>query len=247
MSEGAGQERLLIVLPAYNAARTLEATLGDIPATLKAELLLVDDASSDETVALARRLGLEVLVHAQNRGYGANQKTCYRAALERGVTYVAMLHPDRQYDGGRLPAMLEILQRGEAELVLGSRFLSRDPRHDGMPSWRYWGNRGLTWVQNGVYGQALSEYHTGLRAYRADALARLPLEACSDDFLFDQELLAYALLEGMRIREVETSCRYEQSSLSISWVGSIRYGLGSLKVLGQYLGKKMIWQDRKEG
>lgn len=219
-----------VVLPAYNAARTLEATLASIPAWLSSQILLVDDASHDDTVRRALELGLRVRQHPQNRGYGANQKTCYAWALEDGAHTVVMLHPDNQYEGAQIPALLEPLRRGEAEVVLGSRFLGHDPRRAGMPHWRYLGNRGLTTLQNRLYRAQLSEYHTGMRAFLASALEQLPLEHNSDGFIFDQEILSQAFLAGLRVKEVPVGCRYEAASSSISLGQAIMYGLRTCHV-----------------
>ena len=223
-----------VVLPAYKAARTLQATVESIPEPLRAGVLLVDDASPDGTVEQARALGLKVRVHSKNRGYGGNQKTCYAWALEEGAIYIVMLHPDNQYEGDRIPALLEPLQRGEADIVLGSRFLGRDPRDAGMPGWRYRGNRALTTLENQVFGLNLTEYHTGMRAFRASALRRLKLERNSEGFLFDQEILAQAVAAGLRIVEVPVGCRYEADSSSISLGRSMEYGLRTLALLGRY-------------
>lgn len=223
--------RTLVVLPAYNAARTLQATLQDIPSDFVCELLLVDDASTDQTVTLARSLGLDVVMHPRNRGYGANQKTCYAEAIRRGAELVIMLHPDHQYDASVLPALRETLMSGNADIVLGSRLLDRDPRLTGMPPWRYLGNRFLTACQNRVLGLSLSEYHTGLRGFRVDALRRLPLERFSDDFVFDQQILIAAARAGLRIHEVPAGCRYFPEASSISFRRSVRYGLETLLAL----------------
>lgn len=223
--------RILVVLPAYNAQATLAATLGDIPPGLGAERLLVDDASRDRTVEIARALGLEVVVHPQNRGYGGNQKTCYTHALRRGAARILMLHPDHQYGADALPAMVEALDAG-ADVVLGSRFLGPPSDRGGMPWWRALGNGALTAAQNMALGLHLSEYHTGLRGYRAEALARLPFHRFDDGFLFDQQLLVTAARMGMTIAEVRARARYFPDASSISFKDSVAYGLATLKLIG---------------
>lgn len=229
-----GAARVLVVLPAYNAEKTLQATLQDIPPGFPCDILLVDDASRDGTVALARTLGLEVRVHPVNRGYGANQKTCYQTAIAQGVDVVIMLHPDHQYDASSLPALLDAVTTGGADIALGSRFHNRNPRQDGMPEWRYLGNRLLTTCQNRVWGLQLSEYHTGLRAFRVSALKRLQLERCSDGFLFDQQILAQAVAAGLSVVEVPTRCRYFEDASSIPFPAAVRYGLETLQILWEF-------------
>ena len=188
--------RLVIVMPAYNAARTLERTYADIPHDLVHKIILVDDVSRDETVDIARQLGLDVIIHSQNRGYGGNQKTCYDAALAAGAEIVVMLHPDYQYDATRIPALIAPIAGGTHDLMLGSRFLG-DPLAGGMPRWKYVSNRFLTGLENLAFGLHLSEYHTGLRAYSRRLLETVPYELNSDDFVFDQELIAQVVAAGM--------------------------------------------------
>src|SRR4029077_3104335 len=180
--------RIIIVMPAYNAARTLERTYADIPHDIVSGIILVDDVSHDETVDIARQLGLDVIIHPQNLGYGGNQKTCYDAALAAGADIVVMLHPDYQYDATRIPALVAPIAAGERDLMLGSRFLG-DPLAGGMPRWKFVSNRSLTVVENWAFGLHLSEYHTGLRAYSRRLLETIPYRLNSDDFVFDQELI----------------------------------------------------------
>jgi len=221
-----------VVLPAYNAAGTLERTLDEIPAGVD-RILLVDDASRDGTVELARRLGLETYAHATNRGYGANQKTCYRAAIGGRGEVVVMLHPDYQYSPRLVGAMAAMVASGHYDVVLGSRILGGSARAQGMPWWRYVANRGLTAFENLLLGSKLSEFHTGYRAFRREVLETLPLAENSDDFVFDNQILAQALAAGYRIGEVSCPTRYFAEASSIGFARSVRYGFG---VLGVALG-----------
>ncbi len=228
--------RVVIVMPAYNAAQTLERTYADIPHAIVDKIILVDDVSRDQTVDIARNLGLEVIVHRQNRGYGGNQKTCYGAALEAGADVVVMLHPDYQYDATRIPALIEPILDGRADLMLGSRFLG-DPLAGGMPRWKYVSNRFLTIVENLAFGLHLSEYHTGLRAYSRHLLETIPYRLNSDDFVFDQELIAQVVAGGMRSRigEVAVPTRYFEEASSVGFQRSVVYGLSTLRVVARYL------------
>ena len=228
--------RVIVVMPAYNAARTLERTYADIPHELVGRIILVDDVSHDETVDVARQLGLDVIVHRQNRGYGGNQKTCYEAALGQGADVVVMLHPDYQYDATRIPALIEPILTNERDLVLGSRFLG-DPLAGGMPRWKYVSNRFLTIVENVAFGLRLSEYHTGLRAYSRALLETIPYQLNSDDFVFDQELIAQVVAAGMRDRigEIAVPTRYFQEASSVGFKRSVVYGLSTLRVVARYL------------
>ena len=227
---------VVIVMPAYNAAQTLERTYADIPHDLVHKIILVDDVSRDETVAIARQLGLDVIIHAQNRGYGGNQKTCYDAALEAGADIVVMLHPDYQYDATRIPDLIAPIAAGTHDLMLGSRFLG-DPLAGGMPTWKYVSNRFLTTVENIAFELHLSEYHTGLRAYSRRLLERIPYHANSDDFVFDQELIAQVVAAGMRRRigEIAVPTRYFEEASSVGFRRSVVYGLSTLRVVGRYL------------
>ncbi len=230
------QQRLVIVMPAYNAAQTLERTYADIPHHLVDRIILVDDVSRDETVDIARQLGLDVIVHRQNRGYGGNQKTCYDAALEAGADVVVMLHPDYQYDATRIPALIEPILRDRRDLMLGSRFLG-DPLAGGMPPWKYVANRFLTTVENIAFELNLSEYHTGLRAYSRRLLETIPYHLNSDDFVFDQELIAQVVAAGMRNRigEVAVPTRYFDEASSVGFQRSVVYGLSTMRVVLRYL------------
>ena len=228
--------RLVIVMPAYNAARTLERTYADIPHDLVHKIILVDDVSRDETVDIARQLGLDVIIHSQNRGYGGNQKTCYDAALAAGAEIVVMLHPDYQYDATRIPALVAPIAAGTRDLMLGSRFLG-DPLAGGMPRWKYVSNRFLTGLENLAFGLHLSEYHTGLRAYSRHLLETVPYDLNSDDFVFDQELIAQVVAAGMapRIGEIAVPTRYFDEASSVGFRRSVVYGLSTLRVVARYL------------
>ncbi len=228
--------RVVIVMPAYNAARTLERTYADIPHDLVHRIILVDDVSRDQTVDIARQLGLDVIIHSQNRGYGGNQKTCYDAALAGDADIVVMLHPDYQYDATRIPALIAPIAAGERDLMLGSRFLG-DPLAGGMPRWKYLSNRFLTGLENRVFGLHLSEYHTGLRAYSRHLLETIPYRLNSDDFVFDQELVAQVVAAGMsdRIGEVGVPTRYFDEASSVGFRRSVVYGLSTLRVVARYV------------
>ena len=221
-------KRIIVVLPAYNAERTLEATVRELPDTVD-EIILVDDRSSDQTVALARRLGLRVIVHEHNRGYGGNQKTCYAEALDRGADVVVMNHPDYQYSPLLVTALASMVAYGVYDLVLGSRILVGGARKGGMPLYKYISNRALTLFQNLLTGARLSEYHTGYRAFDRGLLEALPLRENSEDFVFDNQMLAQAIVYGARIGEVSCPTRYFPEASSINLRRSIVYGLGVLR------------------
>ena len=231
----AARPRVIVVMPAYNAARTLERTYADIPMEIVDRIILVDDVSRDETVDIARNLGLDVIVHRQNRGYGGNQKTCYDAALRAGADVVVMLHPDYQYDATRIPALVAPIANGDLDLMLGSRFLG-DPLAGGMPRWKYVSNRFLTIVENVAFGLALSEYHTGLRAYSRRLLETIPYHLNSDDFVFDQELIAQVVaVGGMQIGEIGVPTRYFEEASSVGFKRSVVYGVSTLRVVVRFL------------
>lgn len=221
--------RVAVVLPAYNAATTLKRTVDEIDRTVVDHLVLVDDASTDETIEEAKRLDLEPIIHARNLGYGANQKTCYAAALDLGADIVVMVHPDYQYSPRLVPAMAAMISSGEYDFVLASRILAQSAVDRGMPRYKYVSNRALTFFENVVLGQKLSEYHTGFRAYSADLLRCLPLERNSNDFVFDNQVIAQAIAAGARIGEISCPTRYEEESSSISFRRSVTYGVGVLR------------------
>lgn len=234
------QQRIAVVLPAYNAELTLRATYAEIPRDIVDDVILVDDSSTDRTAALARELGIFTLVHDRNLGYGANQKTCYRAALERGADIVVMLHPDYQYTPKLINAMASMIAVGEFDVVLASRILGVGALAGGMPVYKYLFNRALTAAQNMLVGHKLSEYHTGYRAWSRRVLEALPLLNNSDDFVFDNEMLAQAIFHRFRIGEVSCPTRYFPEASSINFSRSVVYGLGvlatSLKFRLQRLG-----------
>jgi len=227
--------RIGIVLPAYNAESTLSRTVAELDRGLIDEIVLVDDASTDQTVALARRLGLNPIRHERNRGYGGNQKTCYRRVLELGADIIVMVHPDYQYSPRLVPAMAAMIAYGEYDLVLGSRILAQNSVARGMPRYKYAANRFLTLAENIMLRQKLSEYHTGLRAFSSTLLAGLPFERNSDDFIFDNQIIAQAIAAGARIGEVSCPTRYDTDSSSINLRRSIRYGVGVLGTCVQYV------------
>jgi glycosyltransferase involved in cell wall biosynthesis len=222
--------RIVIVMPAYNAAQTLERTLQEVPPDLVDHILLVDDGSHDDTAALARRLNLETHVHPRNRGYGGNQKTCYRLALDRQADIVAMIHPDYQYTPKLLRAVCSMIAEGGYDVVLGSRILCGGAWRGGMPRYKYVANRFLTAFENLCLGQKLSEYHTGYRAYHRRVLEAVDFERFSEDFVFDNQMLAEIILGGWNIGELSCPTRYFAEASSINFRRSCRYGLGVLRV-----------------
>jgi glycosyltransferase involved in cell wall biosynthesis len=245
-------QRIAVVLPAYNAARTLQRTVDEIPVEIVDDIVLTDDASSDETVQLARDMGLHTLRHKGNRGYGANQKTCYTAALSRGADIVVMLHPDYQYSPRLLTAMASMIAFGEFDAVLGSRILGKGALRGGMPVYKYASNRLLTFAQNLLMGEKLSEYHTGYRAWSRRVLSRLPLLACSDDFVFDNQMLAQCIHFGFRVGEISCPARYFPEASSINFRRSVAYGVGVLRTSMQFrlkhcgLARPSIFEDNAE-
>jgi glycosyltransferase involved in cell wall biosynthesis len=221
-------KRIVVVLPAYNAARTLERTVAEIPRDIVDEILLVDDFSRDETAEVARKLGLRVFAHGQNFGYGRNQKTCYSEALRLNADIVVMLHPDYQYEPRLVTPMAAMIASGVYDVVIGSRILGGRARSGGMPLYKYVSNRFLTLVQNLFVGAKLSEYHTGYRAFSSDVLRSLPLLLNSDDFVFDNEILAQIIYFDHRIGEISCPASYFPEASSINFQRSVKYGLGVL-------------------
>lgn len=227
--------KIVAVLPAYNAESTLAATLADVPVGAVDEFLLVDDGSTDRTVQVAREMGLTVIEHPQNRGYGGNQKTCYRYALERGADIVVMIHPDYQYDSRVIPHAVGIIELGICDVVLGSRIRSRDEAmRGGMPVYKYVSNRFLTAVENLALGQNLGDFHSGFRVYRRGVLEKVPFESNSDDFVFDTQFLVQAIHLGFRLGDIPVPVRYFAEASSINFKRSLRYGISTLGVVGQF-------------
>jgi glycosyltransferase involved in cell wall biosynthesis len=221
--------KICVVLPAYNAARTLEQTVREIPADIVDDVILVDDASTDDTMQLANKLAVFAVRHDRNRGYGGNQKTCYRLALERGADIVIMLHPDYQYTPKLLLPMASMLSSGFFDVVLGSRILGTGALAGGMPLYKYIANRVLTLVQNLLIGHKLSEYHTGYRGFTRSVLTALPLERNSDDFIFDNQMLSQVIYMGLRVGEISCPAKYFAEASSLNFRRSLTYGLGVLK------------------
>jgi glycosyltransferase involved in cell wall biosynthesis len=227
-------KRITVVLPAYNAAKTLRRTVEQIPREVVDDIILTDDASQDNTHELSKELGLHVIRHDTNRGYGGNQKTCYTAALARGADIVVMLHPDYQYSPRLVSAMAALITSEEYDVALGSRILGKGALSGGMPLYKYISNRVLTLLQNILVGQKLSEYHTGYRAWSRDVLERLPLLLGADDFIFDNEMIVQAIHFGFRIGEISCPTRYFEEASSISFRRSVTYGLGVLSTSIRY-------------
>lgn len=226
--------RVAVVLPAYNASQTLARTFAEIPMDIVDDVILVDDASTDSTAALAHRLGIHTIIHARNGGYGANQKSCYTAALAKGADIVVMVHPDYQYTPRLITAMAGMIASGHYDAVFASRILGGGALSGGMPRYKYVANRLLTAFQNLLMGAKLSEYHTGYRAWSRKVLEQLPLLACSDDFVFDNEMIAQAVFAGSRIGEISCPTKYFPEASSINFRRSCVYGLGVLRTAITY-------------
>src|SRR5437660_6482972 len=237
--------KVIAVLPAYNAERTLAATLADIPVGAVDEVLLVDDGSTDRTVELAREMGLTVIQHPENRGYGGNQKTCYRYALEHGADVVVMIHPDYQYDARVIPHAIAFIELGICDVVLRSRVRSRaEAISGGMPWWKYLANRALTGFENLALGQNLGDFHSGFRVYRREVLEKVPFERNSDDFVFDTQFLAQAVRLGFRLGDIPVPVRYFDEASSINFRRSLQYGLSTLSVMAQFwLDRLRLWRS----
>ncbi|WP_299467598.1 glycosyltransferase family 2 protein [uncultured Gimesia sp.] len=232
--------KTIVVMPAYNAAPTLLKTLSDLPVNVVDEIILVDDGSTDGTVDLALREGLTVIQHKQNRGYGGNQKTCYQYALEHGAEYVVMLHPDYQYDSRVVGIAIQLLKLGICDVVMGSRIRTRqEALAGGMPAWKYLANRLLTITENIVLGQNLGDFHSGFRAYRREVLETIPFEHNSNDFVFDSQFLAQAVYFDFRVGDIPVPVRYFPEASSINFRRCVKYGLGTLAVLGRFWAQKL--------
>lgn len=235
MSVPANNKKVAVVLPAYNAAKTLEKTLNDIPSEWVDDIILVDDFSSDNTAEVSRGLGLKTFSHAENLGYGANQKTCYAKAFEFGADIAVMVHPDHQYDPKAIPELIKPIAAGEADAVFGSRMIfPKDALKGGMPYWKFFANIFLTKIENFILGLGLTEYHSGFRAYGVSALKRVPLEKNSNDFVFDTEIIVQFKIAGFKIKEIPIPTRYFPEASMIGFRRSAVYGLSILKVMAKY-------------
>ncbi len=239
------QHKVIAVLPAYNAERTLAATLADMPAGCVDEVILVDDGSKDRTVQVAREMGLTVIVHDKNKGYGGNQKSCYRTALEHGADIVVMIHPDYQYDSRIIPHAVGIIELGICDVILGSRIRSRqEALAGGMPIYKYISNRALTIFENMALGQNLGDFHSGFRVYRRKVLETIPFELNSDDFVFDSQFLAQAVRLGFRLGDLPVPVRYFDEASSINFKRSLRYGLLTVGVMAHFwLDLLRLWRS----
>jgi glycosyltransferase involved in cell wall biosynthesis len=236
--------KTIVVMPAYNAARTLERTLADIPPGSTDRIILVDDCSRDDTVAIAQRLGLEVVRHERNTGYGGNQKTCYRLALEAGADIVVMIHPDYQYDSRLVPYLTGLIRDGVCDVVCGNRIRTRrEALGGGMPAYKYVANRSLTFIENLLMGQNLGEWHSGLRAYSREVLETIPWERNSDAFVFDCQFLIQAAAFGFRLGDIPVAARYFEEASSIRFASSVRYGLTSLGSIGRFYLHRAGWKS----
>ncbi len=227
--------RIVIVLPAYNAAQTLEKTYADIPREKIHRIILVDDVSQDQTVEIAKALGLSVVIHIQNRGYGGNQKTCYLEALKEDADVVVMLHPDHQYDSKLVPEMAEPILSGKADMVMGSRILNGRALEGGMPFWKYLANRVLTTAENMLFRTNLTDCHSGFRAYSRKLLTTVPFLLNSDDFVFDSQMIAQTVYMGFRIGEIPVQARYFPEASSVNFKVSTIYGLKTVAVMLRFL------------
>ena len=234
-------KRVVVVMPAYKAESTLRRTYGEIPSDIVDDVILVDDASPDRTVAVAQDLGLHVLTHERNSGYGANQKTCYREALRRGADIVVMVHPDYQYTPKLITAMAAMISSGVYQAVMASRVLGRGALAGGMPRYKYVSNRLLTLAQNLCVAQKLTEYHSGYRAFSREVLLTLPLEENSDDFVFDNEMLLQLIYFGYEIAEITCPAKYFDDASSINFARSVKYGFGVLEGTARYLAARGGW------
>ena len=238
--------KVVVVMPAYNAGRTLRMTYEELPKDSVNLVILVDDGSTDETLEVARGLNLEIFVHNRNYGYGANQKTCYTEALKAGADIVVMVHPDYQYDPTLLPQIIEPIVKGEADLVLGSRLMGGSAIRQGMPWWKYLGNRFLTRLENLVFGLSLSEFHTGYRAFRREVLETVNYAMNSDGFVFDQQIIAQMVAARFRIAEIAVPVRYFPEASSASFVDSVIYGLRILLLLARFaLYRSGLYRSRR--
>ncbi len=237
--------KIIAVLPAYNAERTLAATLADVPVGSIDEILLVDDGSTDATVRIAREMGLSVIEHPRNRGYGGNQKTCYRYALERGADIVVMIHPDYQYDSRVIPHAIGIIELGICDVVVGNRIRSRREALSGkMPGYKYFANRCLTLFENLALGQNLGDFHSGFRVYRREVLEKVPFDRNSDDFVFDTQFLVQAINLGFRLGDIPVPVRYFDQASSINFKRSLRYGIATVGTVTRWWMHRLGWRSK---
>lgn len=240
------QERIVVVMPAYNAAKTLKMTYEDLPHDFVDNIILVDDGSRDETIKLAQELGLKVFIHRRNLGYGGNQKTCYTEALKHGASIIVMVHPDYQYDPTLLPEIVRPILDKRYDVVFGSRMQGISAYKQGMPWWKYLANITLTWLENKVFGLRLSEFHTGYRAYSREALEKVNFLTNSDNFIFDQEIVAQFVAAGLKIGEIGVPTRYFPEASSASFLASSVYGLSILGLLFRYmLHQQGLWKNQQ--
>lgn len=230
--------KLIVVMPAYNAEKTLRQTYAELPWEYVDQVILVDDASTDKTAVIAQELGVRIIIHSENRGYGANQKSCYTEALRQGADIVVMIHPDYQYSPRLVTALASMIASGHYDVVLGSRILGGDALKGGMPLYKYIANRFLSLIENMALGAKLSEYHTGFRAFNRRVLETLPLEENSDDFIFDNEMLAQSVYFGFKIGEISCPTRYFEDASSINFKRSVKYGFGVLAVSAKFVLQK---------
>lgn len=239
-------KKVVVVLPAYNAALTIQKTFEEIPFDLVDEIILCDDASKDDTIQIAQSLGIkEIISHSQNKGYGGNQKSLYKRALELDADIVIMLHPDYQYTPKLIPAMINILGENLYDVVLGSRILGKGALKGGMPLYKYFANRLLTFIQNVLVNHKLSEYHTGYRAFTKEVLENIRFEDNSNDFVFDNEMLSQIIFKDYRIAEISCPTKYFEEASSINFSRSVKYGLGVLRVSIGHFFQKMGWVNLK--
>jgi glycosyltransferase involved in cell wall biosynthesis len=237
----AKKSKVIVILPAYNAEKTLEKTVKDISPDIVSEIILVDDGSNDETVSLAKKLNLTVYAHDKNKGYGANQKTCYKFALEKGADIIVMIHPDYQYDPKVIKYLVGFIEEGYADVMLGSRIRSRrEALEGGMPSYKYLSNRFLSFMENVLSGYNLSEWHTGMRAYKREVLEEIDFMNNSDDFVFDTEVLFQIVEKGRRIGDIPVPVRYFSEASSINFKRSLKYGFLTLYIATQFFIKKIF-------
>lgn len=235
------EARIVVVFPAYNAARTLEKTYADLPKKSVSKIILVDDVSKDQTVEIAHALGISVIIHIQNRGYGGNQKTCYIEALKEGADVVVMLHPDHQYDSKLVPELVAPIIAGNADMVMGSRILNGRALEGGMPVWKYLANRALTFVENIVFRTNLTDCHSGFRAYSRKFLTTAPFLLNSDDFVFDTQMIAQAARFGFKIGEIPVQARYFPEASSVNFRVSTVYGLKTVGVMLRFILQRFGW------